>query len=120
MENDLLTYLFPGWQKVRDRYNMTGYVFKSDAPLGYSAVMNKTHAVEPVLHVLTPAAQDWQNDPADHRLGANEPANFGHVASGDASASNLDVRYPDPRISGGTGRRFPPSESRGLNRAGRH
>lgn len=42
MENDLLTYLFPGWQKVCDRYNMTGYVFKSDAPLGYSAVINKT------------------------------------------------------------------------------
>ena len=36
MENDLLTYLVPGWQKVCDRYNMTGYVFKSDAPLGYS------------------------------------------------------------------------------------
>lgn len=116
MENDLLTYLVPGWQKVCDRYNMTGYVFKSDAPLGYSAVINKTQAVDPILRVLTPAAQDWQNDPADHRLGAN----FGHVASGDASTSNLGVRYPDPRISGGTGRRFPPSESRDLNRAGRH
>jgi hypothetical protein len=28
----------------------------------------------------------------------------GRVASGAASASNVDVRYPDPRISGGTGR----------------
>jgi len=116
MENDLLTYLVPGWQKVCDRYNMTDYVFKSDAPLGYSAVMNKTQAVEPILHVLTLAAQDWQNDPADRGLGANKPANFGHVAS----ASNLDFRYPDPWISGGTGRRLPPRESRGLNRAGRH
>jgi len=120
MENDLLTYLVPGWQKVCDRYNMTDYVFKSDALLGYSTVINKTQAVEPILHVLAPAGQDWQNDPADQGLGANVPVNFGHVASGDASASNLDVRYPDPRISGETGRRFPPRESRGLNRAGRH
>ncbi len=28
----------------------------------------------------------------------------GRVASGAASASNVDVRYPGPRISGGTGR----------------
>ena len=83
---------------------MTAYVFKSDAPLGYSAVTNKAQAVGPILHVLMPAAQDWQTDAADHGLGANEPANFGHVASGVASASNVDGRYPGPRISGRTGR----------------
>ena len=32
---------------------------------------------------------------------ATSDAPGGHVASGTASASNVDVRYPGPRISGG-------------------
>lgn len=43
--------LVAGWQKIVDgrQYGDTIYVFRSETPLGYSAVMNKAQAVGPII-----------------------------------------------------------------------
>ena len=50
-EDPILEYLVAGWQKVADqrRYGTTIYVFRSQTPLGYSAVTNKAQAIGPVI-----------------------------------------------------------------------
>ena len=59
MEDPILQDLIAGWQKIVDRgqYGDTIYVFKSDTPLGYSAVTNKGQAIGPIIHTITAKAK---------------------------------------------------------------
>jgi hypothetical protein len=47
----ILAHLVAGWQKIVDgrQYGDTIHVFRSQTPLGYSAVMNKAQAIGPII-----------------------------------------------------------------------
>jgi hypothetical protein len=47
----ILAHLVVGWQKIVDarQYGDTIYVFRSQTPLGYTAVMNEAQAIGPII-----------------------------------------------------------------------
>jgi hypothetical protein len=51
---DVLNDLIAGWQKVADRYGLHVYIFRSNTPLGYSAVTNKAQVIGPILVTIPP------------------------------------------------------------------
>jgi hypothetical protein len=54
----ILEHLVAGWQKIVDcrQYGDTIYVFRSQTPVGYSAVMNKAQVIGPIIREIKQCA----------------------------------------------------------------